>query len=77
MLARLDGGRARVAVLLGQAWAPVMFLAGLSLLLFPDGRGPLRPVEADAVGVDLLRRRRGVLGGVAGRPGADLRSFLR
>jgi hypothetical protein len=40
MLARLDGGRARVAVLLGQAWAPVMFLAGLSLLLFPDGRVP-------------------------------------
>jgi hypothetical protein len=29
-----------VAVLLGQAWAPVMFLAGLSLLLFPDGRVP-------------------------------------
>jgi hypothetical protein len=29
-----------VALLLGQAWAPVMFLAGLSLLLFPDGRVP-------------------------------------
>jgi hypothetical protein len=37
-----DGGLpfGLVAVLLGQAWAPVMFLAGLSLLLFPDGRVP-------------------------------------
>jgi hypothetical protein len=29
-----------VAVLLGAAWAPAIVLAGLSLLLFPDGRIP-------------------------------------
>ena len=31
-----------VAVLLGAAWAPAVVLAGLSLLLFPDGRIPSR-----------------------------------
>ena len=42
---RLHDGRLPlgwVAVLLGAAWAPAVVLAGLSLLLFPDGRIPSR-----------------------------------
>ena len=42
---RLHGGRLPlgwVAVLLGAAWAPAVVLAGLALLLFPDGRIPSR-----------------------------------
>jgi hypothetical protein len=42
---RLHDGRLPlgwVAVLLGAAWAPAVVLAGLALLLFPDGRIPSR-----------------------------------
>jgi hypothetical protein len=42
---RVHGGRlplGRLAVLLAPSWAPAIVLAGLSLLLFPDGRLPSR-----------------------------------
>lgn len=57
---RLHDGRlplGGVAVLLGASWAPAIVLAGLSLLLFPDGRIPSarwRPLLVLYFGLGLL-----------------------